>query len=95
MTPTGIGVFLCVVPGSGESHIQTSGVIEEADALVLIGPHTGQDDEVFLPALKCIHTCDFHLLWKEYSWLHNSSAANVELKSDVSQGVKGHVILHI
>ncbi len=54
-----------VLPGPGECHIETSGVIEEADALVLIGPHTGQDDEVLLSALKGIHTGYFHLLQTE------------------------------
>lgn len=59
-------VFLYVfLPGPSECHIETSGIIEEADALVLIGPHTGQDDEVLLSALKSILTGYFHLLQRE------------------------------
>lgn len=56
-----------VLPGPSERHIETSGIIEEADALVLIGPDTGQDDEVLLSALKGVHAGYFHLLQKEWS----------------------------
>lgn len=62
---TGVVLVHVVLPGPCESHIKTSGIIEEADALVLIGPHTGQDDEVLLSALKGIHTRYFHLLQRE------------------------------
>lgn len=52
------------VPGPGERHVETSGVIKETNALVLIGSHTGENDEIFLSALESIHTGDFHfLLW--------------------------------
>lgn len=54
-----------VLPGPCECHIETTWIIEEADALVLIGPHTGQDDEVFLSALESVHTGDLHLLHKQ------------------------------
>lgn len=53
-----------VSPGSSERHIKTSRVVEEANALVLIGPHAGQDDEVLLSALEGIHTGYFHFLYK-------------------------------
>lgn len=53
-----------VSPSSSERHIKTSRVVEEADALVLIGPHAGQDDEVLLSALEGIHTGYFHFLLK-------------------------------
>lgn len=55
-----------VSPGSGERHIKTPGVVEEADALVLIGPHARQDDEVLLSALEGVHAGYFHLLYKTH-----------------------------
>lgn len=54
-----VTVFLL---GSGEGHIETTRVIQEADALMLIGTNTRQDDEIFLSALEGIHTGNFHLL---------------------------------
>ena len=50
------------LPGSGEGHIETPGVVQEPNALVLVGTHTGQDDEVLLPALEGVHTGNLHLL---------------------------------
>lgn len=50
------------LPRSGEGHIETPGVIQEPNALVLVGTHTGQDDEVLLPALEGIHTGNLHFL---------------------------------
>lgn len=54
-----------VSPGSGERHIETAGVVEEANALVLVGPHARQDDEVLLSALEGVHAGYFHLLYKD------------------------------
>lgn len=53
------------LPCSSQRNIQTSGIVEETDALVLVGPHTRQDDEVLLSALKGVHTCNFHFLHKQ------------------------------
>lgn len=50
------------LPRSGEGHIETPGVIQEPNALVLVGTHTGQNDEVLLPALEGIHTGNLHFL---------------------------------
>lgn len=50
------------LPRSGEGHIETPGVVQEPNALVLVGTHTGQDDEVLLPALEGIHTGNLHFL---------------------------------
>lgn len=50
------------LPGSGEGHIETPGVVQEPNALVLVGTHTGQDDEVLLPALEGVHTGNLHFL---------------------------------
>lgn len=47
---------------SGQRHIQTTWVIQEADALVLIGTNARQDDEVLLSALEGVHASNFHLL---------------------------------
>lgn len=52
------------LPCTSQCNIETSGIVEETDALVLIGPHTRKDDEVLLSALECIHTCNFHFLQK-------------------------------
>lgn len=54
-----------VSPGSGERHIETAGVVEEANALVLVGPHARQDNEVLLSALEGVHAGYFHLLYKD------------------------------
>lgn len=51
-----------VLLGSGQCHIETSRVVQEADALVLVGSHARQNDEVLLSALESVHTGDFHLL---------------------------------
>lgn len=48
--------------GSGQRHVETPWVIQEADALVLIGTYTRQDDEVLLSALEGIYAGNFHLL---------------------------------
>lgn len=48
--------------GSGQRHIETTWVIQEANALVLIGTNTRQDDEVLLSALESIHAGNLHLL---------------------------------
>ncbi len=41
--------------GPGESDIEPPGVGEEADALVLVGAHAGDDDDVLLAALEGVH----------------------------------------
>lgn len=51
--------------GSGQRHIETPWVVQEADALVFIGSHTRENDEVLLSALECIHTGNFHLLQQD------------------------------
>lgn len=48
--------------GSGQRYVETTWVIQEADALVLIGTNTRQDDEVLLSALEGVHAGNFHLL---------------------------------
>ena len=45
--------------GPGESHIESACVVEETDALMLVGADAGEDDEVFHPALESIHTGHF------------------------------------
>ena len=45
--------------GPGEGHVQSAGVVEEPDALMLVGADAGQDDEVLLTALESIHTGHF------------------------------------
>lgn len=55
-------VLLRFLLGSGQRHIETTRVIQEANALVLIGTHTRQDDEVLLSALEGIYAGNFHLL---------------------------------
>ena len=40
------------VPCSGQGHVESPGVIQKSNALVLIGPHTGEDDKVLL-TLNC------------------------------------------
>lgn len=56
-----MGMGRCL-PRSGEGHIETPRVIQEPDALVLVGTHTGQDNEVLLPALEGVHTGNLHFL---------------------------------
>ena len=48
--------------GSGQRHVETTRVVQEADALVFIGTDTRQDDEVLLSALEGVHAGNFHLL---------------------------------
>lgn len=50
------------LPCSGQGHVEAPGVIQKSNALVLIGPHTGEDDEVLLAALERVHTGNLHLL---------------------------------
>ena len=40
---------------TGEGNIQSAGVLSEPNVLAVIGARHGQDDEVFLPTLICIH----------------------------------------
>lgn len=40
------------VAGTGQGHIQTPGVVQEADALVLVGAHARHHNQVLLPALE-------------------------------------------
>lgn len=70
-----------VLPRTSQCNVEASGVVEEADALVLIGPHTRQDDEVLLSALKSVHTCNFH-------FLHPHGESD---KQNISSLVKIHV----
>lgn len=50
------------LPRSGESHIETPGVVQEPNTLVLIGTHARQNDEVLLPALEGVYTGNLHFL---------------------------------
>lgn len=63
----GVGGWLAgrraALPSSGQCHVEAPRVIEEADALVLVGADTRQDDEVLLPALERVHAGNLHLLW--------------------------------
>lgn len=73
---TGVNEFRCVseywsLLCSGQSHIQTPGVVQEANALVLIGTNTRQDDEIFLSALEGIYAGYFHLLHKKQNKKNN------------------------
>ena len=42
-------------PRSRQGDVQASGVTKEADALVLVRAHAGQNDEVLLTALERVH----------------------------------------
>lgn len=59
---------MCAVPtvvsllGSGQCHVESTRVIQEADALMFIGTDARQDNEILLPALESIHAGNFHLL---------------------------------
>lgn len=53
-----------ILPSASQRNIETSGIVQETDALVLVGPHTRQDDKVLLSALKGIHAGNFHFLRK-------------------------------
>ena len=51
-----------ILLGSRERHVQASRVVEEADALVIVGAHTRQDDEVLLASLEGVHAGHLDLL---------------------------------
>ncbi len=48
--------------GSGERHVEAPGVGEEADALVLVRTHTGDDDDVLLPPLEGVNARHLDIL---------------------------------
>ena len=48
--------------GSGERHIESAWVVQEADALVLVGAHTRQHDKVLLASLEGVHARHLDLL---------------------------------
>ena len=48
--------------GSGERHVESAWVVQEADALVLVGAHTRQHDEVLLASLEGVHARYLDLL---------------------------------
>jgi len=50
------------VARSGQSHVQSAGIVEEANALVFVGSDARHDDEIFLSALESVHTGDFDIL---------------------------------
>ena len=58
----GLTVLLRILLGSGQRHVETTRVIQEADALMLIGTDTRENDEVLLSALEGVHAGNFHLL---------------------------------
>jgi len=45
-----------------QGNIQTSRVVKKADALVFIGPHARQHDEIFLTSLERVDTRHLNLL---------------------------------
>jgi hypothetical protein len=45
-----------------ESDIQTTGIIEETDSLMLVASDTAENNVVLLSSLEGINTCDFDLL---------------------------------
>ena len=47
--------------GSSKSNIETARVAQEPNALMIVGAHTGKNDEVFLSSLKRIHRSYFNL----------------------------------
>ena len=48
--------------GPGEGHVEPPGVGEKADALVLVGADTGDDDDVLLPPLEGVHARHLDIL---------------------------------
>lgn len=50
------------VLSSCKSHVQTAWVVEETNALVFVGAHTGHDDEVFLSPLERVNTGHLYAL---------------------------------
>mmetsp|Transcript_63118 Transcript_63118/g.86779 ORF Transcript_63118/g.86779 Transcript_63118/m.86779 type:complete len:315 (+) Transcript_63118:1342-2286(+) len=46
----------------GKRHVHAPRVGEEADALVLVGPHARKNDEVLLATLEGVHASHFNLL---------------------------------
>ena len=46
------------VLGPGQGHVETPGVGQEADALVLVAPDAGDDDDVLLTALEGVYAGD-------------------------------------
>lgn len=48
--------------GPGQRHIETTRVVQEANALVLVGTHTRQDDEIFFSALESINAGNLYFL---------------------------------
>lgn len=72
--------------GSSQCHVESSWVVQEADALVLIGSHARQNNVVLLSALKSVHTGDFHLLKQIKRWIRGRLET-------VEQRVFGKIIL--
>ena len=50
------------IPSSGKSHIETTWVVQESDALMFIGTDTREHYEVFLTALERINTGNLYVL---------------------------------
>lgn len=50
------------VPSAGEGDIQTPRIVQEADSLMLVGTHAGQDDVVLLASLEGVNRCNLNLL---------------------------------
>mmetsp|Transcript_4907 Transcript_4907/g.13793 ORF Transcript_4907/g.13793 Transcript_4907/m.13793 type:complete len:216 (-) Transcript_4907:1037-1684(-) len=46
----------------GEGHVEAARVVQEADPLVLVRSHAGEEDEVLLPALEAVDARDLDLL---------------------------------
>ena len=45
-----------------KSNIQTTGIVEKPDSLVLVAPDTAENNVILLSSLEGIDTCDFDLL---------------------------------
>ena len=50
------------VLGPGEGDVEAARVVEESDALMLVAPHTGDDDVILLPSLERVDAGHFDLL---------------------------------
>ena len=46
---------------SSESDVQSTRIGQETDALMLVGSHAGEDNEVLFSSLESVDRCDFNL----------------------------------
>ena len=50
------------VLGSSQRNIETTRISQESNTLVFIAPDTGDDDDVLLSSLECVHTGNLNVL---------------------------------